>query len=131
MSQVAGKVYNRNKFPLIDEYKGRKINLAPNEAIDMDYYDFIEFKGQIPTSIKDKKDMYDGSGNQKPQSFKMLEYEGPLPDAAKDSFVCQACRGKFASQKQLDDHTDEWHLDKIEDQEFANERRTQKQRQRS
>lgn len=126
-----GKVFNLNKFPLIDEYKGRKIHIEPGKAIDMDYYDYIEFKGQIPTSIKGASDMYDGSKNQKPESFKILKYEGPMPDAAKDTFTCQACRGKFASAKQLEDHTDEWHLDKLEDKEVADERRAKKERQRA
>ena len=38
-----GKVYNENKYPLIDEFKGQKINLAPGDSIDMDYYGLKRF----------------------------------------------------------------------------------------
>jgi hypothetical protein len=128
--ETTGKVFNRNKYPLVDEYKGRKIHIEPGQSIDMDYYDYIEFKGQIPTSIRDKKDMFDGSGNQKPTSFKMLEYKGPVPESQSDGHVCQMCRGKFASLKQLESHTDEWHLDKLEDKELAEERRAKQNKER-
>jgi len=119
-----GRVINKNSHPLIDEYKGTKIKLAPGEAIDMDYYDYVEFKGQIPTGIKTSDDMFDGSGNQKAQSFKMIAYEGPIPHEQTDDHVCQACKGKFATMKQLDAHVYEWHLDSVEDKDLAQTRRS-------
>ena len=125
-----GKVINKNTHPLIDEYKGMKIKLAPGEAIDMDYYDYIEFKGQIPAGLKTRDDMFDGSGNQKPQSYKKIAYEGPIPHEATDQNVCQACKGVFATAKQLDAHIDEWHLDSVEDKELAETRRSAQKPQR-
>lgn len=127
---VAGKVINENKYPLIDEFKGRKIHIEPGQSISMDYYDYVEFRGNFPAGIKSKDDMFDGSGNQKPQSFKMIRYEGPMPheDKKAAAFVCTACKGTFGNQKDLDAHVDEWHLDKLEDQDLAQERRNRQRK---
>lgn len=121
-----GKVYNRNKYALNDEFKGTPINLQPGEYVEMDYWDYEEFKGEIPTSIKSRSDMYDGSGNQRPQSFKILEYVGPIPgeeaSSSSEDFNCHACGGSFPSAKALDEHVDKWHLDQIEDEDVREER---------
>ncbi len=120
-----GKVFNDNTHVLRDEFKGRKIIIEPGKAIDMDYFEYIDFKGMPPVGFT-IRDWFDGSGNQKPETFKRLRYEGPMPHESKGDIVCAACGDKFASNTQLDLHIDMTHLDSMEDKDVADKRRSKR-----
>jgi len=118
-----GKLVNDNTLPLVDEYKGLPIDLAPGKSMAMDYYDYIDYAGQFPTKVK-AADWVDGSGQQKPESFKKIHWDGKIPGEKEiEVKVCAACGEKFPSDTQLDLHIDMNHLDAMEDQDLAEVRR--------
>ena len=65
------KVWNDNKHPHTEEFKGTKITIPAGGSIEMEWEEAIEFKGAF-TSIK-----RDGSGNALPESYKMIRVERP------------------------------------------------------
>lgn len=111
------KVWNDNKYPFSDTFKGDKITIGPGEHIEMDWDDAVEFRGQFYPPE------FDGSGNQKAQSFKMIRVEGKPPHYESAKWTCAACGQGFANKQGLDDHVDMFHLDELEDQKIADKRK--------
>lgn len=123
---MKAKVYNDNKYEYRENFKGEMIVIAPGNFVEMDFEDAIEFKSAFPNVIKPD---FDGAGNQKPETFKMIRVEkGDYgePAAAEEKFTCPQCGDELATEEALDRHIDKNHLDELMDQELADKRRKTK-----
>lgn len=118
------KVWNKNSHDLKETFKGEQIFIKANSFIEMELSEAMEYKNQMfPIKV-------DGSGNQLPQSYKILFIEQPT--GAKDEpkavteYICPVCKDKFGTVEDLEKHTDKFHLAQLEDQELAKKRGRQK-----
>ncbi len=120
---MQAKVWNDNKYPFSQEFKGQKISIPAGEYVEMEFYEAKEFEGRY-SPIK-----VDGGGQPKPESYKMIrvEAEGKAGPAQAGGFPCAACGKVYESQRVLDAHVDEQHLDAMADQEVAQKRRAKKE----
>lgn len=91
MSKV--KVWNDNKYPHVEEFKGTKITIPAGECIEMDWEEAVEFKGQFTPMVRNGADELD------PRFFKMIRVERPTVLPIKDDLVCHA-DGKTAATKE-------------------------------
>lgn len=121
MSDRMVKVWNDNKLDFTQEFKGKKVVVPAGEYVEMDWDDAIEFKSEYYPPV------FDGTGVQKPESYKMIRIEGKLRDPEATDWVCAACGDKLASEDDLDAHIDRFHLDELEDEEVAQKRKAKQQ----
>lgn len=113
------KVWNDNKYPHTEMFKGEKINIPAGGYIEMDEHEANEFRGKYTPIIVD----FDGQPDQR--SYKMIRIEkvdSQKPVIAQ-MFGCNACGKSFPKIEDLEAHTDEMHLEQMADQEFAEKRR--------
>lgn len=114
------KVWNDNKYPFKQQFKDALIEIPAGKSIEMQWDEAVEFRGLFyPPET-------DGSGVQKPESYKMIRIEGKPPHLVgkgESMHTCGSCGDKFASENDLDSHIDRHHLDEIEDQDVAAKRR--------
>ena len=89
------KVWNNNVHPFTQEFKSRSITIPPQEYIEMDYEEAVEFKGKFSPIITD------GDGNPLPESYKMLKVERPAQLAAVPSLVNHATGQQAATADEL------------------------------
>ncbi len=90
------KVWNRNKFPHTEKYKGAEYTIAAGGFIEMEFEDAVDFKGQFtPMPPED----YNGD----PAKFhKMIVVEWPEDPGTKvDPLVCHADGSAASSQDAL------------------------------
>ena len=117
---MQAKVWNDNEHVFTDDsFKGEKITIPPKSFIEMEYGEANEFKYKY-SPIK-----VGGDNQQLPSSYKMIRVE-PIgePEAVKVAGVnCQACGKTYESQKVLDAHIDEQHLEAMADKTVAEKRR--------
>lgn len=116
------KVFNDNKYPYKENFKGQIIEIPPGGFVEMDYEDAVQFKSAFPNILMPD---FDGAGNQKPQTFKMIRVDGGI-DTGEEKFICQECGDHLANREALEQHIDKNHLDQLMDQDVANERRKTK-----
>jgi hypothetical protein len=64
------KVWNDNKYPHVEKYQGRDIEIGPGDFIEMDYDDALQFQGKF------KPPMINGQGHD-PRGFKKIRVERP------------------------------------------------------
>jgi uncharacterized C2H2 Zn-finger protein len=83
----------------------------------MDYDDAIQFKSMYYPP------QYDGSGNQKAESYKMLRIDGQAPHTIQQFHTCSCCGDKFGTETELLAHIDKNHLDQMEDKKEAEKRK--------
>ncbi len=84
------KVWNDNKHPHTEVFKGDKIYIGPGEAIEMEWEEAIEFKGQF-TGMKIRAD-----GTHDPAGFKMIRVERPAEPIFKDPPLVNHANGQVA-----------------------------------
>lgn len=72
------KVWNDNKYPHTETFKGDKITIPAGGFIEMDYVEAVEFQGQF-TPIKKL-----GTGADDPTGFKMIRVEQPKEPVFKE-----------------------------------------------
>lgn len=114
------RVWNDNTYPHTEEFKGEKVTIPARGHVMMEWSEAHEFKGRYTPIIRD------GGNQPKPESFKMIRIESVSGDqavAAAAGFPCQACGKSYESQRVLDTHIDEQHLDAMADQDVAQKRR--------
>ena len=87
------KVWNDNQFEHVEEFKGKKISIAPGAFVEMDYFDAVDFKGQfIPPKMR-------GPNDPDPRFFKKIRVEEPTEAVIKeDPNVFHATGKKFESE---------------------------------
>lgn len=123
MSVCKVKVWNDNKLPFSQEFKGALIEIPAGKFVEMQWDEAVEFKSMYyPPEFR-------GDGSQKPESFKMIRLDGEPPhlqDEAPAEHVCASCGDTFASENALDAHIDRHHLDELEDQDVAAKRRAKR-----
>jgi hypothetical protein len=114
------KVWNDNSFPFTQKYQDQIINVPAKGYVEMPWDDAHQFLGLFFQPV------YDGMGQQKPDSFKMLRVEGQSPQAQAQTQVCAACGDEFTSEDRLNAHIDRHHLDEMEDQKLAQKRKVKR-----
>ncbi len=79
------KVWNDNKYPHTEMFKGDRIHIPAGEFIEMDWEEAMEFRGQF-TGIK-----LLGDDSPDPAGFKMIRVEQPKEPIFKEGpLVCHA-----------------------------------------
>jgi len=97
------RVYNDNKWPHAEKFRGEMITLDPGAFVEMEREDAVLFKSAF-TSPK-----FDKGGLQRPESFKMIRIE-QIVDQAKDVTAptgehnCMACGFTAQSAAGLKSH---------------------------
>jgi len=99
------KVWNDNKFPHIEKYKGQTIEIPAGKYIEMDRDEAIQLQGQFKMPRKR------GDGTDDPRFFKMIRLEGgeqnteynPLtnPVTGKVAESAEALRAELAPYRDL------------------------------
>ena len=98
------KVWNDHKDVYVEKFRDEEIKIPAGKFVEMDKFDAMQFVGQYTPVIKD------GLGNDlRP---KMLRVEvAPDKEVKPVEYTCQACKGKFDTEKELVLHSDAFHKD--------------------
>ena len=99
------RVYNDNSYPFRQEYKGKMIEIAASDFVEMEREEAVIFKGLF------YRPEYDASDVQKAQSYKKLRvvHEDEIEQEAKST--CMICGEKFDEDKELAGHLKKEHPD--------------------
>lgn len=90
------KVWNDNKYPHAERFKGTMIEIPPGGHIEMEYEEAVEFKGQFTAPLNDNADQPD------PRHFKMIRVEIPKVMSVKvDPLICHADGSRAADDADL------------------------------
>lgn len=106
------RVYNDNRFPHTEKFRGEIITIEPGKFIEMEREDAVLFKSAF-TPIK-----YDKGGLQMPESYKMIRLEAikeQAPDAPGGDHICQACGFSAATAAGLKSHIRSNHVGQMVD----------------
>jgi len=108
------KVVNDNVYPYREKFKGQEIYIGPKEFVTMDINDAHMFMGTMPSNIE-----VDGSGIQKPTSYKMLRIErtGVTMETKVKANVCMACNKDLQTKSGLEAHIAEEHTESMVDED--------------
>jgi len=120
------KVHNRNVYPFEQVFKGQKVFIKPNDYIEMDYMEAVEFKSLYYPIKKDK------GGLQDPKTYKWIEIDeadtkkffkslGNQTDERKEKFVCHVCSKDFLTKNGLMAHIKKNHLSDMMDEDARDE----------
>jgi len=121
------KVWNDNKYPYNEDFRGKKITIESGGFVEMDYDQAVLFLGTFVPIVRGK------NGLQDPRSYKMLRIDhedrknyvlnnslGDKDDTEK-VFVCNACSKEFRTKKGLEKHIKDKHLNDMADDEARDE----------
>ncbi len=90
------KVWNDNKYPHSETFKGQLITIEAGGFVEMEFEDAVDFKGQFTAPRLDGNDAPD------PRFFKMIRHEWPSgPIVKADPLVCHADGSKAESAAEL------------------------------
>lgn len=89
------KVWNDNKYPHTEKFKGELVTIAPQEFIEMEYEEAVEFKG----NFTEPKRL--GDGTHDPRFFKMIRVERPAVLPFRDENILHATGTRVASPQEL------------------------------
>ena len=90
------KVWNDNKYPHSESFKGQVIAIEPGGFVEMDFEDAVDFKGQFTAPRLDGNDAPD------PRYFKMIRHDWPnAPVVKADPLVCHADGTQAGSAAEL------------------------------
>ncbi len=92
------KVWNDNKYPHKELYKGDQVIIQAGGFVEMDWEEAIQFKGQFTgmAPLKSEDDSLGGMGEPDPRFFKMIRVESPADDPVKDDGLVNHATGKRA-----------------------------------
>lgn len=101
------KVWNDNTLPFEQMFKGEKVSIPAKSFIEMEFEEAMSFKS------KGHRMEFDGMGQQKPESFKMIRVEG-RPDTGNQvtAFKCHADGSLHATKESLNDYVQKNHVQK-------------------
>lgn len=106
------RVYNDNKFPHTEKFRGEYLTIEAGQFIEMEREDAVLFKSAfVPPR-------YDKGGLQKPESYKMIRLETikeQAPDAPTSEHICQACGFTAATAAGLKSHIRSQHAGQMLD----------------
>lgn len=121
------KVWNDNKYPYTENFRGNKVTIEAGGFVEMDYDQAVLFLGTFVPIVKGK------NGLQDPRSYKMLRIDqedrknyvlnnslGEKEDTEK-VFVCHACSKEFRTKKGLEKHIKDKHLNEMADDDARDE----------
>ncbi len=87
------KVWNDNKHPHTESFKGEKITIGAGECIEMEWEEAVEFRGQF-TGVAPIAD----NGEPDPKFFKMIRVDQVKPEQIfRDDGLTNHATGKKAS----------------------------------
>lgn len=121
MGQV--RVYNENKYPYKENFKGEWIKIEPGEYVVMDEKKAHMFMGTYAPAKKDPM------GQPDPTFFKKLSmkpHDGATATKEVEKFICHADGTEHESKEALEKYIDANHLDKLTDTKVADERKKAK-----
>jgi hypothetical protein len=105
------KVWNDNSYAHKETFKGDVIDIKAGKYVLMEEDDAIMFRGQFFAPV------LDGDGQPKPESYKKIRLElfeaSEAIDHKADAHVCQACKYKAVSEKDLSEHIEVTHKDSV------------------
>lgn len=116
MGQV--RVYNENKYPYKENFKGEMITIEPGEYVVMDEKKAHMFTGTYAPAKKTPM------GDDDPMYFKKLRVEPvdqSVPEKEETKFICNADGTEHATKDALEKYERENHLDKLADPKVADE----------
>lgn len=101
------KVWNDNHLPFTQVFKGETISIPPKGFIEMEYEEAMSFKS------KGFRMEFDGMGQQKPESFKMIRVEGrPAGENQVTAFKCHADGSLHPTREALNEYVQKNHVQK-------------------
>jgi hypothetical protein len=108
------KVWNDNKHPYTEKYKGETIHIPAHSYITMDWNEASHFLGTMPSNL-----LVDNSGKQKPETYKMLriEHPGQAPKADVKQWACHSCGKDLNTKAAYQAHIEEFHAEDFVDEE--------------
>lgn len=87
------KVWNDNKYPHSEKFKGTQLHILPGGYIEMEFEEAMEFKGQFTAPVRGNDDQPD------PRFFKMIRVEIPKNiETRVDPLMCHADGSRAADQ---------------------------------
>lgn len=92
------KVWNDNTYPYTEKFKGKQIDIAPKNYVEMDHNEASDFLGNNPGTAR-----VNANGLQAPETYKMLRIEGSGPTRV-EQFKCMMDGKTFQSQEKLNEH---------------------------
>lgn len=104
------KVWNDNKYPHTERFKGTMLTIPAGGSIEMEFEEAMEFKGQFTAPIRGNDEQPD------PRYFKMIRVERPkVLDVKVDPLVCHADGTKAENQDDLAKRLEHYRHLKVED----------------
>lgn len=105
------KVWNENSLDHVEMFKGDRIVIPAKGYVVMDRDDAVAFRGAFVAPII-------SDGNADPRTFKKIrleKIEGDVEVQTKPEaeHICQACKYKASSEKDLTEHASAMHGDAI------------------
>ncbi len=93
------KVWNDNKYPHKELYKGDPVVIPAGGFVEMDWEEAVQFKGQFTgmAPLKSEDDGLGGMGEPDPRFFKMIRVDSPADDPVKDDGLVNHATGKRAN----------------------------------
>ena len=114
------KVWNKNFLPFKQDFEDRDVHIEPNHYIVMDSEKAHQFACKYFPIQKD------AGGQQKPESYKMIEVEiiGSQEELkAVEKLRCQACTYIGLTKEELDNHITEAHIHLMLDEDERKKRK--------
>jgi len=115
------ELWNDNKFVHKEKFMGEEITIPAGKCIKLNRDEAVRLMGQYNSPE------VDGNGNPLQETMKILRMEEvrgkPAGSKSTERFKCHACSYIGSSQNDLDDHINSNHLDMLDDQKLATERR--------
>jgi len=106
------KVWNDNHLPFKQKFKDDLIEIPAKGYIEMEYDEAVAFKSS-PFPMK-----FDGMGQQKPESFKMIRVEGnPSVGNQTIAYKCQADGSLHPSPEALNAYVQEKFANRVHEPE--------------
>jgi hypothetical protein len=130
------RIWNDNRVPYEEKFMDRQIKILPGKFVDMDADEGIRFLGTY------RNPEFDGMGQQKVESMKMLRKELIEPLFVDDSgssltakkptqaIKCNVCGFEAVDQWHLDGHINACHLNEMADKEEQKKRMAAEQAKR-
>lgn len=110
------KVWNDNRFPYREKFKGKEVTIPAHSSVDMEDDEAVLFLGTMGRME------FGADGRQKPESYKNLRIEKNPTRLVADEPVtvkCHACGFTSDSDAVLDDHIAQNHTEQMVHNDLA------------
>lgn len=121
MSVARARVWNDHTEEHVEEFRGEILRIPPKSFIELPWPSAVQFRGQYTPILRD------GLGQDlKPKKIRLERIDDAAPKFAPpaSNFICQACTKPFKTQKSLDAHIAENHVEQMADEDAQEEIRS-------